>query len=231
MDIKPIPTTIKEAVDQIVGSLTPAEQEIILKHPHPARYHHTVGLAIRNEWGLWEPDSPLKRDAVQTYRIAHGDDISGLILAWVVARVTGGEHFDPLARVAGESFDPFAHVQRAHDHWANPAYGAKTSLEAGGWKPDGSGPLDPEPSRGSVQMRIRADAPPEEAKPTTDQVDHPRHARIALQLAADPPTIGSYTGTLTPRLRWRGGVLEQCVSCQNGIRMWERWQPVPTAED
>jgi hypothetical protein len=61
-------------------------------------------------------DSPLKRDAVNTYKISHSDDISGLILVWAFA----------LAR--NEPFDPQEHCQLYHDYWAQITRGRR--LEA-----------------------------------------------------------------------------------------------------
>lgn len=50
---------------------------------------------LRNSWSLWATDSPIKRDAMEKYKISHADDISGLILEWVYAKVCGVK-FDPL---------------------------------------------------------------------------------------------------------------------------------------
>ncbi|MDM4019327.1 hypothetical protein QTN89_27985 [Roseiconus lacunae] len=62
-------------------------------------------MSIRNQWSLWEVDSPLKRDAATQYGIAHADDISGLIIAW-------GK-----AIAAGDSFSPIEHCHLYHEHW------------------------------------------------------------------------------------------------------------------
>lgn len=123
-----VPDTIAGAVQHILDNLTESEREAIRRSPGSHTVHHTIGQHFRNSWSLWEPDTPLKRDAVATYRIAHADDISGLMLEWV------------WARVRGEDFDPREHVEHYHAHWAK--YEKQTSLEAGGWKADGSGPLE-----------------------------------------------------------------------------------------
>lgn len=85
-----------------------------------ASVHFSAGMFVRNSWSLWAPDSPLKRDAVERYGIAHADDISGLIFDWV------------FAEVRGETFDPKKTCDRYHEHWRK--YGTN-SLEAGGWPP------------------------------------------------------------------------------------------------
>jgi len=116
-----VPSTIERAVDHIVESLSDEEKQAIFEEPTTSwACHHTIGRYIRNEWSLWEPDSPLKRNAVETYGIAHADDISGLIIEWVFAKIKRRE------------FDPIKHVQIYHEHWV--AAGTD-SLKAGGWPP------------------------------------------------------------------------------------------------
>ena len=110
-----VPSTIKDAVIQILASLNEEDKEFIRKHPS-CSIHHGTGTWFRNNWSLWE-DSPLKRDAISKYKIAHADDISGLIFDWV------------WAKVRGEKFDPVVYCERFHKHWAK--FG-KTSLQAGG---------------------------------------------------------------------------------------------------
>lgn len=116
-----VPSTVEGAVDAIVAGLEPEEEKFIVESASSACIHHTVGRGLRNGWSLWAPDSPLKRDAVETYGIAHADDISGLIIEWVWSKVWE------------IPFDPMEHVKSYHEHWAR--YG-KTSLEAGGWPPN-----------------------------------------------------------------------------------------------
>lgn len=123
------PQTVEEAVGKLVSGLTPEDINHI-KDPtsSPVDIHHFGGMQMRNQWKLWYPDTPLKRDAVMKYGIAHADDISGLIFEWV------------WHKVRDVVFDPVAYCHTTFDtHWR--AAGT-TSLEAGGWKPDGSGPLE-----------------------------------------------------------------------------------------
>ena len=118
IDQDSVPSTILAAVQSIAASVTEEEREWICAIDRPdSRVHHTIGRHIRNNWSLWSPDSPLKRDAIAVYRIAHADDISGLILAWACALIRG------------DTFDPQAECERFHKHWAQ--FGM-TSLEAGG---------------------------------------------------------------------------------------------------
>lgn len=118
-----VPATIEEAVDHIVQTLDPVERRFILNQSSQSA-HFTGGMAMRNGWSLWEKETPIKRDAVENYGIAMADDLSGLILAWVWAKV----HGDPL-------FDPKEHCKRYHLHWIK--YNT-TALAAGGYNEDGT---------------------------------------------------------------------------------------------
>ena len=117
-----VPATIEEAVDHIVQTLNPVESRFIMSQSSESA-HFGGGRIMRNNWSLWEKETPIKRDAVENYGIAMADDISGLILAWV------------WAKVRGESFDPKEHCKRYHEHW--PKYG-ETALSAGGYNEDGT---------------------------------------------------------------------------------------------
>lgn len=111
-----VPSSIEQAVDMIVDTLDDEDRETIKNMNSSSSVHHFVGRFLRNSWSLWKNDTPLKRDAVATYGIAHADDISGLILEWVWCRVRGVE------------FDPHAHAATYHKHWG----GKAEALKAGG---------------------------------------------------------------------------------------------------
>jgi len=119
-----VPSTIRQAVYHIVESLSIEEKANIQDNSNDSYpsyvAHHTVGRYIRNNWSLWEDDSPLKRDAVKTYGIAHADDISGLMIEWVFTIVRDQDDFDPVG-----------HCELYHDHWKR---AGTNSLSAGGWK-------------------------------------------------------------------------------------------------
>ena len=113
-----VPSTIKMAVQMLVDSLSDEDLKVV-QSTDASQHHFPAGIGLRNGWSLWEADSPLKRDAVNTYGISHADDISGLILAWTFA----------VAR--SEPFAPHVHCQTYHQHWRK--FG-RASLESGGWK-------------------------------------------------------------------------------------------------
>lgn len=120
LDENSVPRTIEEAVQKIVAGLSKEDVEAI-RTKDTAGCHFGAGMAIRNCWSIWAPNSPLKRDAAEKYQIAHADDISGLIFDWA------------FASVRGEDFDPVARCEVYHKHWKR--YNNMTSLEAGGWPP------------------------------------------------------------------------------------------------
>lgn len=72
------PKTLEEAVTILYNSLDDEEKSIIL-NSNSCNFHHTIGRAIRNEWGLWE-DSELNKHFKDVYGVGHADDMSGLIL-------------------------------------------------------------------------------------------------------------------------------------------------------
>jgi hypothetical protein len=116
------PETVAEAVDTIVESLSEEVKEKIreLESDNFVNIvHHSMGRGIRNDLGLWQNDSPIKLDAVNTYGIAHADDISGLVLSWAAARIKG------------KHFDPQEHAQKYRDFWQKQG---QDPLEAGGFK-------------------------------------------------------------------------------------------------
>lgn len=115
-----VPSTIEAAVNHIVASINDEDKANILKEPKiDVLTHHTVGQYLRNNWSLWDNDSPLKRNAIEKYGIAHADDISGLILRWAIAKIRN------------EEFDALEHCEIYKKHWAKLNMSA---LEAGGWK-------------------------------------------------------------------------------------------------
>ena len=119
IDPDSVPNTVSEAVNRLYDSLN-VEEIAGIKKLHQLGSHHGFGTFLRNSWSLWE-DTPLKRDAVATYGIAHADDISSLIRDWVVAKV------------CAEELDPHEVCERFHEHWER---NGTDSLKAAGWPPN-----------------------------------------------------------------------------------------------
>ncbi len=113
-----VPSTVRQAAELLAESLSENEREYFRTTPASTLRGNFAG-AIRQGWSLWELDTPLQRDAIRHYSIAHADDVSCLIIDW--AR----------AMVMDEEFDPIEHCKQYHAHWARLG---TTSMEAAGWK-------------------------------------------------------------------------------------------------
>lgn len=106
-DSRAIPSTLDDCIDSIYNQMTEDDRE---KLKHMSGYemlHFTTGMHLRNNWGLWERNSPLVKWFVKSYGISHGDDISGMIL-------NGVWH-----RVRGTPFKPLEMAIRFRKHWEN----------------------------------------------------------------------------------------------------------------
>lgn len=111
------PTTLREAIEILAAGVTETERKFINGN-EAARLHHFAGMALRNDWKLWNRDSPIVKDIKKRYGLfGHGDDCSGLILAGLWTKVKGGDVEKSLQ----------AEVKRYIAHWkrsgVNPATG------------------------------------------------------------------------------------------------------------
>ncbi len=85
-----IPTTLDEAVDQIIASMNEEAKAgwAASEDGYQAMLHHGYGTHLRNEWGLWFNETPIAK-----WFLARGlwmaDDRSGVILDAVHARLKG----------------------------------------------------------------------------------------------------------------------------------------------
>lgn len=98
------PTTLEQAIDAVFNSLDAAEIEFI-KTEGTDSVHHGFGTALRNGWSLWDDNAPLTQHFRKRFELGHADDMSGLILAGVEARVKG------------ETYEPFFDVERYKAFW------------------------------------------------------------------------------------------------------------------
>lgn len=81
-----IPSTLDEAVDQILAGMTQEEKDAYAREP--STYHHGGGTAMRNDWGLWFGDTPISA-YLRAHRVFHGDDQSSVIFKAVWNRLNG----------------------------------------------------------------------------------------------------------------------------------------------
>jgi hypothetical protein len=80
------PTNLYEAVDILISSLDDKELEEVKQHD-PAEYHFGFGRSMRNNWGLWQKDSPLATWFRDNLGLGHADDMSGVILEMAFRKV------------------------------------------------------------------------------------------------------------------------------------------------
>ena len=82
------PSTLDEAIKYLYDNLMPEDIEFIKKNDHSV-IHHSAGMAMRNEWHLWDKNSKISKDIQKRFGLAHGDDLSGLINTALWAKVKG----------------------------------------------------------------------------------------------------------------------------------------------
>lgn len=78
----PIPSTFDEAVEALLRLLPLEQRKMLAEIPREevvGRTHFSLGAAIRNDWHLWDKDSPLMRQ----FPGMEPDDVSGLIVGGV----------------------------------------------------------------------------------------------------------------------------------------------------
>lgn len=125
-----IPTTLTEAVDRLMATLTPEDKQeldawlyrrVVIPETASAvlapLHHFNFGMNLRNKWDLWG-DSPLAQWFVTNLRLGHADDMSGVIT----------EAF--LARYQNKPFDSSPLVERYREHWKKYYPNAEDPLEA-----------------------------------------------------------------------------------------------------
>ena len=104
---KNLPTTLDEAVEMVIASLTEEDKRIIRITPGwHIKAHSGYGRYLRNIWGFWNPESTtLRRWFAENLKVAHPDDMSGTILKAV------------WRKMRDEPFDAPAHVKGYVKHW------------------------------------------------------------------------------------------------------------------
>lgn len=84
----PSPKTIEDAMRFLrTTELFRQMQGFVALHEIPM-LHHTVGMQLRNHWGLWH-GSELAQDFVKSFGLTHADDMSGYLLERLFADAHG----------------------------------------------------------------------------------------------------------------------------------------------
>lgn len=75
------PSNLEECFKALKMELSPSDinKIMFMKMEELCRLHHNLGRWIRNNWGLWADDGPLK-DYFNGIGLHHADDMSGLII-------------------------------------------------------------------------------------------------------------------------------------------------------
>lgn len=103
-----VPQTLDQAMARVVASLTDKDRKDILASKNATEGHFSIGMLLRNEWGLWKDGTPFKQDIKSRFNLfGHADDCSSLILSGVFAFVKGKDVDSVLAK----------EVARFEKHW------------------------------------------------------------------------------------------------------------------
>lgn len=80
---KSVPKTLDEAhieLERIFSKAELAKIDAMKSEDDMIEYHFSLGMGLRNDWGLWSGDSLLAKQ-MRTLGFSHPDDISGVILS------------------------------------------------------------------------------------------------------------------------------------------------------
>lgn len=81
-----IPTSLNNAIETLFNDLKPEDIEFIKTKNH-SMIHFSGGMAMRNNWKLWDRNGDINKDIQTRFGLAHGDDISNLIFSGLWAKV------------------------------------------------------------------------------------------------------------------------------------------------
>ncbi|NJL70974.1 MAG: hypothetical protein HC888_04825 [Candidatus Competibacteraceae bacterium] len=89
MNIDRVPKNLDEAIEMIVESMDESEKAKIRREGFdPLHHHFGVGIWMRNNWSLWDEETPFSR-WFRSKGIFHADDMSGIITKSVVRHLRG----------------------------------------------------------------------------------------------------------------------------------------------
>lgn len=104
-----IPADLDSAVTQLMAILEESQQLESFKgktmEECASIYHHSLGMAIRNAWGLWDSETAISKH-LESLGVHHGDDRSAAIFRALWHRVNG------------TLFDLPAYLELCQAHWA-----------------------------------------------------------------------------------------------------------------
>lgn len=83
-----VPATLDEAIQMLFDGLNKEDIDYI-KNNSSCSVHFEFGMALRNNWSMHDASSPLKEDIKARYGVSMADDLSGLVLGGLWAKVLG----------------------------------------------------------------------------------------------------------------------------------------------
>lgn len=83
-----VPSTLDEAVIEILSNLSEEDKKNI-RNTDSSLHHFSIGMYLRNNWSLWEENTPIKNHFKNVYGLSHADDLSGIILDAVFCDTKG----------------------------------------------------------------------------------------------------------------------------------------------
>lgn len=75
-----LPTNLDEAIEYLKKRMDKKSINYFKKLDDGNRVHFTLGMQIRNSFGLWQPKTQIHQWFVKTYGLDHADDMSSIIL-------------------------------------------------------------------------------------------------------------------------------------------------------
>lgn len=106
-DYENSPKTFEEAVDFVTERINPDTVSNV-------HFHHTGGMSVRNNLGLWDKSSPLYKHMQERFGLCHADDTGALI--------TSAAH----AKKNGLEYSPDADIAVFKAHWRRLGYDPAT---------------------------------------------------------------------------------------------------------
>lgn len=83
-----VPSNLEEALILLKEALDPKDISEI-KKLQSSELHFSLGMFLRNEWGLWDENSIINTWFTNIYGVNHADDVSGIILECLLNDLNG----------------------------------------------------------------------------------------------------------------------------------------------
>ena len=105
LNLDVVPTSLDQALKMLIDGLSDEDRRYIQELPSHS-IHFSSGMWLRNNWSLWDKETPLVKWFIKNLGLGHADDISGILYGMLWAAVRSGK------------FDLDGEVERYKKHWA-----------------------------------------------------------------------------------------------------------------